>query len=247
MIGRDDDIDDVATALLSGTNLILAGPRRTGKTSVCEAALGRARKRGCYTARLDLFRISDTAELAEALALAVISNRSPARRLVRKARQLGRATLSAAQAAAVLKLQGQFGEAIELALTPGWTAQDPQRALDLALELPERVAVADDRRMILFFDEFPELASERHPFGDPDLVTKRMRAVQENRATPKAGLQAKSGAPPVFARCEAVSQPLGSRKVHMQIGAIRQLGIRTSGDRYAREGLARPGQGADCR
>jgi hypothetical protein len=177
MIGREDDVDDVATALLSATNLILAGPRRTGKTSVCEAALGRARKRGCYTARLDLFRISDTAELAEALALAVISNRSPARRLVRKARQLGRATLSAAQAAAVLKLQGQFGEAIELALTPGWAAQNPQRALDLALELPERVAVADDRRMILFFDEFQELASERHPFGDPDLVTKRMRAV----------------------------------------------------------------------
>ena len=177
MIGRGDDVQEISTALVGGTHLIVAGPRRTGKTSVCEAALGRARRRGCYTARLDLFRIADAAELAEALALAVIANRSPAHRVIRRARELGRSALSAAQAAAVLKLQSQLGEAIEVAITPGWAAPDPVRALDLALELPERVAVADDRRLILFFDEFQELASDRRPYGDPDQVTKRMRAV----------------------------------------------------------------------
>lgn len=176
MIGRQDDVRELATALVGGTHLILAGPRRTGKTSVCDAALARAHQRGCYVVRLDLFRIADSAELAEALALGVLANRSPLRRLIRKARELGRAALSAAQAAAVLKLQGQFGEAIEIAITPGWAAQDPQRALDLALALPEQVAVADDRRLILFFDEFQELANARHPYGDPDAVTKRMRA-----------------------------------------------------------------------
>jgi uncharacterized protein len=177
MIGRQDDVDDLVTALVGGTHLILAGPRRTGKTSVCDAALVRARRRGCYVAHLDLFRIADAAELAEALALAVIANRSPAHRLVRRAREVGRAALSAAQSAAVLKLQGQFGEAIELAISPGWAAQDPQRALDLALALPEQIAVADDRRLVLFFDEFQELANVRHPYGDPDMITKRMRAV----------------------------------------------------------------------
>lgn len=177
MIGRGDDVREVTAALVGGTNLIVAGPRRTGKTSVCEAALARARRQGCYTARLDLFRIADAAELAEALALAVIANRSPAHRLVRRARELGRSALTAAQAAAVLKLQSQLGEAMEVAVTPGWAAQDPQRALDLALELPERVAVADGRRLVLFFDEFQELASERRPYGDPDQITKRMRAV----------------------------------------------------------------------
>lgn len=182
LIGRADDVRDVELALAGGTNLILAGPRRTGKTSVCEAALGRLARRGFYTARVDLFRIADTAELAETLALAVIANRSPARRLIRRARELGRAALSTTQSAAVLKLQGQLGEAVELAITPGWAAQDPQRALDLALELPERVAVADGRRMVVFFDEFQELASERRPYGDPDAVTKRMRAIFQ-RAT----------------------------------------------------------------
>lgn len=177
MIGRRDDVRELATALTAGTHVILAGPRRTGKTSVCDAALSRVRQRGCYVARLDLFRIADSAELAEALVLAVLANRSPLRRLLRKVRQLGRAALTATQAAAVVKLQGQFGEAVELAVTPGWAARDPQRALDLALALPEQVAVADGRRLVLFFDEFQELASARRPYGDPDAVTKRMRAV----------------------------------------------------------------------
>jgi uncharacterized protein len=176
MIGRRDDVREISIALTAGTHLIVAGPRRTGKTSVCEAALARAQRQGCYTVRLDLFRIADAAELAEALVLAVIANRSPARRLIRRARELGRNALSATQAAAVLKLQSQLGEVIELAITPGWAAAQPERALDLALELPERVAIADGRRLILFFDEFQELASERRPYGDPDQVTKRMRS-----------------------------------------------------------------------
>lgn len=177
LIGRTDDVAEIATALRNGTNLIIAGPRRTGKTSVCEAALGRLQREGCYVSALDLFRIADAAELAEALALAVIANRSPVRRLVRRARALGRTALTAAQAAAVLKLQAQLGDGIELALTPGWAAQDPQRALDIALGLPERVANADGKRLVLFLDEFQEVAGERQPYGDPDLVTKRMRAV----------------------------------------------------------------------
>ena len=177
LIGRRDDVAEIATRLEAGTHLVVAGPRRTGKTSVCEAALGRLARRGAYTARLDLFRLSDAGELAEAIAAAVIGNRSTAHRALRRARSAGRAALSAAQARAVLKMVGELGEGVELALTPGLAAQDPERALDLALELPERVAVADGKQLILFFDEFQELASARKPYGDPDAVTNRMRAV----------------------------------------------------------------------
>src|SRR5215216_1525984 len=177
LIGRVDDLSEIATRLEAGTHLVVAGPRRTGKTSVCEAALTRARRRGAYVAKLDLFRVSDAAELAEALASAVIANRSAAHRVLRRVRSAGRAALSAAQGRAVLKMVGELGEGVELALTPGLAAQDPDRALDLALELPERVAVADGKQLILFFDEFQELASARKPYGDPDAVTNRMRAV----------------------------------------------------------------------
>jgi uncharacterized protein len=177
LIGRGDDIAEMAARLSAGTHLVVAGPRRTGKTSVCEAALARLARRGAYTAKVDLFRVSDAGELAEALAAAVIANRSAAHLALRRARSAGRAALSAAQAQAVLKMVGELGEGVELALTPGLAAGDPDAALDLALELPERVAVADGRQLILFFDEFQELASARKPYGDPDAVTNRMRAI----------------------------------------------------------------------
>ena len=177
MIGRRDDVREIATRLEAGTHLIVAGPRRTGKPSVCEAALARAGRRGAYTAKVDLFRVSDAAELAETLAAAVIANRSAAHRALRRARTAGRAALSAAQATAMLRLVGELGEGVEIALTPGLAAQDPERALDLALELPERVALADGRRLLLLFDEFQEIAAARRPYGDPDAVTNRMRAV----------------------------------------------------------------------
>jgi uncharacterized protein len=177
LIGRRDDVREITTRLEAGTHLIVAGPRRTGKTSVCEAALGRLRRRGAYVAKLDLFRVSDAAELAEALATAVVANRSGVHRVLRRARGAGRAALSAVQSQMLVRLVGELGEGVELALSPGRAALDPERALDLALELPERVALADGKRLVLFFDEFQELASARRPYGDPDAVTNRMRAV----------------------------------------------------------------------
>ena len=177
LIGRSDDIAEVAARLEAGTHLIMAGPRRTGKTSVCEAALARLARRGAHTAKVDLFRVSDAGELAEAIAAAVIANRSAAHRALRRARSAGRAALSVAQSQAVLKMVGELGEGVELALTPGLAARDPEAALDLALELPERVAVADGKRLVLFFDEFQEVASARRPYGDADAVTNRMRAI----------------------------------------------------------------------
>lgn len=177
LIGRQEDVAELATRLEAGTHLIVAGPRRTGKTSVCEAALTRLERKRLYTAKIDLFRVSDAAELAEAVAAAVIANRSATHRLVRRARSAGRAALSAAQAQAVVKMVGELGEGVEIALTPGLAARDPERALDLALELPDQVARADGRRMVLFFDEFQETASARKPYGDPDALTNRMRAI----------------------------------------------------------------------
>ncbi len=177
MIGRREDVRQVAAALENGTSLVMAGPRRTGKTSVCEAALTRARSRGLYVVAVDLFAIADDAELAEALVTAVLGNRATLRRLLPKARRVGGQALSAAQGAVIMKLKSQLGDAVELALTPGLAARNPQRSLAQALELPQRAAIADGRRCVVFFDEFQEIAGERRPYGDPDALTKRMRAI----------------------------------------------------------------------
>ncbi|HTU88178.1 MAG TPA: ATP-binding protein [Solirubrobacteraceae bacterium] len=177
MIGRRADVTELAVALENGTSVILAGPRRTGKTSVCDAALTRVAGHGLYVAAVDLFDLADAAEFAEELAAAVLRNRPAIRKVLPKVRALGRSALSAAQVALVMKARAELGDGVELALEPGIASRDPDTALRDALELAQRVAIADDKRCVVFFDEFQELAGERKPYGDPDAVTKRMRAI----------------------------------------------------------------------
>lgn len=177
MIGRTTDIREITSALANGTNVVLAGARRTGKTSVCDAVLGRLAKRGLYTISVDLFRIATTAELAEALVASTISNRSALRRTLHQTRRAGRFVADALQTSTVLKSKAQLGEELEIAFSPGLAVRDPERYLDYALALPARIAAADHKQVVVFFDEFQEVASSQRPYGDPDRVTKRMRAI----------------------------------------------------------------------
>jgi len=177
MIGRREDVREVAAALLGGRHTILAGPRRTGKTSVCDAALGEVERQGAYVVAVDLFRIASAAELAEALVTATISNRSGLRRIVHQARRAGRVVADAAGMSTVVKSKTQLGEELEIAFTPELAAREPVRYLDYALSLPGRIAQADGKQVVVFFDEFQEIAGPHAPYGDPDRVTKRMRAM----------------------------------------------------------------------
>lgn len=177
MVGRQDEVAAVARSLQGGGNLIIAGPRRTGKTSVCDAALGRLADGGCYVAAVDLFRLADTADFAEQLVLSTIANRNSLKRLAHKARRAGRALADAAALTATVRARAELGEELDLAFRPGLAARDPDRYLAYALELPQRIASADGRRLVVFFDEFQEITAPRRPFGDPDRLTKRMRAI----------------------------------------------------------------------
>lgn len=177
MIGRQDDVDEIAATLAGGGHVVIAGPRRTGKTSVCDAALEKVRERDCYVVAVDLFRIASAAELAEALVAATIANRSALRRILHQARQAGRLVADAAGMSAVVKSKTELGEELEIAFTPELARRDPERYLDYALALPGRIADADGRRVVVFFDEFQEVAGSRAPYGNPDALTKRIRAI----------------------------------------------------------------------
>lgn len=177
MIGRKDDVREISTALESGSNLVVAGPRRTGKTSVCDAAVGRLERKGFYTVSIDLFRIASAAEFAETLVAATISNRSALRRVIHQTRRAGRVVADALHASAVIRSKTQLGEEIEIAFAPGLAARDPDRYLDYALALPGRIAQADHKQVVVFFDEFQEVGGPHEPYGDPDRLTKRMRAI----------------------------------------------------------------------
>jgi hypothetical protein len=177
LIGRAEDVREIATSLMAGINLVVAGPRRTGKTSVCEAAVARAKRAGYYTVSLDLFRIANAAQFAEALVASTIANRPRLLRILHRAREAGRVVADAAGTTLVIRAQAELGEEIEIAFKPGLADRDPDRYLEYALGLPQRIAAADGKHVIVFIDEFQEVANPRKPYGDPDMVTKRMRAV----------------------------------------------------------------------
>src|SRR5947208_1758967 len=177
MIGRETDVRELATGLAAGSNLIVAGPRRSGKTSVCDAALTRVARRALYTISVDLFRIASAAEFAETLVAAAIANRSALRRVMHQTRRAGRFMADALHTSAVAKSKAQLGEELEIAFTPGLAACDPERYLDYALALPGRIAEADNKPTVVFLDEFQEVGSPTQPYGDADRLTKRMRAI----------------------------------------------------------------------
>lgn len=186
LIGRNEDVREIATTLVGGSHLIISGPRRTGKTSVCDAALRNLEGESSYVVEIDLFRIASAAELAEVLVARTIANRSALRRIVHQAREAGRLVADAAGVSAVVKSKTELGEELEIAFTPQMARRDPERYLDYALALPGRIAEADGKRIVVFFDEFQEIAGSRAPYGDPDALTKRMRAIFQR--SPKVSL-----------------------------------------------------------
>ncbi len=180
LIGRADDVDAIASALLGSINTVLAGPRRLGKTSVARAALEICRREGVYTVAVDLFKQPDALQLAESLTVEALANRPKVRQLVASARQAPARARQVAAMTATVRLKQELGDAVELAFSPTVGTVPADRALRDALELLERIASADGRRLVLFLDEFQELAAPRKPYGDPDAVTRQLRAVLQD-------------------------------------------------------------------
>jgi uncharacterized protein len=177
MIGRAGDVEEIAAALAQGTNVVLAEPRRTGKTSVCEAAVDLLRRDGFYTASVDLFLISDIDQLAEALVEQVFANRPLLRKALHAAKAKGVAVYDAVSLSATVRVPNEL-EGIDFTVLPR-VRHDPVAYLDYALALPEKIAVADERRLVLFVDEFQDVdrIGDNHGRGWSDELKRRMRAV----------------------------------------------------------------------
>ncbi len=162
VVDREAYLESTIARLRDGHSIYIAGPRRTGKSSVAGALLEHFRRDGFSTCQLDLFAITDQADFAARLAEAVLMNR-------RDGWRLGQRPLSIEPS---LTAKG-FPPEVKVALGFKVGAPDPEPAavLDRALELPERVASRDKRGMIVAFDEFQEVEK----LGGAELL-KRMRA-----------------------------------------------------------------------
>ncbi len=179
MIGRQSDVEQVASALLGGGNVVLAGPRRTGKTTVADAVLEACRTDGAYTAAVDFFDLADASGLAQDLTAQLLSNRPGLQRAIHDATGAGRGMLAALRQAAVVRARQDLGDGVEMVFEIGPDRQDPDshERLRVALDLAERLAQRDNRRVVIVFDEFQEVVASDKRFGDADRVTRLMRAV----------------------------------------------------------------------
>ncbi|HET9162092.1 MAG TPA: hypothetical protein VFN89_01435 [Solirubrobacterales bacterium] len=148
-------------------------PRRTGKTTVCDAALDRLRGEGWYAASVDLMHPSGAAGLAQDINRALLGCRPQFRRALAEARNAWERLSDRVRAQALVDL----GEGVTIAFGSKPAQVDPEAALEAALSLPQRLAEKDGRPVALFIDELQELAAPAAPFGDPERLQARMRAI----------------------------------------------------------------------
>lgn len=159
LIGRGDDIAHIEQQLRAGINVVLASPRRTGKTTVCDSVTaGLAADDGSfYVARLDLFEVDGIGQMADELIAATVSNRPALRKALHAARRSGRTLYESVGVTLTPKLLGA-GEidGIDIGVLSR-LPDDPVAHLDYALALPQRVAAADNKRLVLYIDEFQDV------------------------------------------------------------------------------------------
>src|SRR5258707_1563146 len=114
MIGRETDVDRVAMALLGGVNTVLAGPRRTGKTTVADAAMAICAEEGAYVAAVDIFQAPDAAALAHRLTLQLLANRPSLIRAIADSVRAGRSVLEALRTTVSYRAREDLGQDIEI-------------------------------------------------------------------------------------------------------------------------------------
>ena len=152
LVGRERYIQASVERLLDGQNLLVAGPRRIGKTSVMFEVLRRLRKKGANTAYVDVLGATSLRGLGERLADSLLQQQTGLARTMEHAK----AVASGAKLTAKVRYE-HIELAIELA-----REQNELKFFEAALELPQTLASRAKRRVVVTFDEF-QAASRLHP------------------------------------------------------------------------------------
>ncbi len=169
LVGRLPFIDALVARLEEGNSVMLAGPRRIGKTSLAEEALRRLKDKEYYTLSVDCFSIRDKEHLAERIMEECLANRTGLPKTLaavrERLRQFGPVPVS-------LKLQDLE---MEVRLFVSKKAS-PDELLDQALEFPQKLAEKDNKRVIVLFDEFQDMS-----IVAGENIFKRMRAAFQHQ------------------------------------------------------------------
>lgn len=144
LVGREPYIRQAVSRLGDGEHLLIAGPRRIGKTSVMLEVLRRLGRKGVVAAYVDCLGATDIRGLGERLAAALLTalegrpgGFEDARAMAAGARPRGKIRM----------------EHLELVM-PAIRETSAQRAFDATLDLPRVVAARTGKRVVVALDEF---------------------------------------------------------------------------------------------
>jgi AAA ATPase domain len=140
VIGRDGDIEEIERRLHERMHTMLVGPRRIGKTTVCEAVCERLRAKGLLIVKVEVPERADAAVLLQLIVdrCGRTSRTAVGRRLLRSARPL------------VERILADHGLPLDLSELG---AEPRAAATRTVLSLPGMLAQESGRPVVLFFDE----------------------------------------------------------------------------------------------
>jgi hypothetical protein len=144
LVGRETYLRRLIDRLEDGNHVLVAGPRRIGKTSIILEALRRMRSRGAHTAYVDCLGATDLRGLGERLVDAVLQNVSGVERSFEQAKAI------AAGMRPTVKVRYEH---VELALQLA-RETNAQRFFEGALDLAQALAKRTGKRVVVVFDEF---------------------------------------------------------------------------------------------
>ncbi|MGI6120502.1 MAG: AAA family ATPase [Desulfosporosinus sp.] len=151
IVDREDFLVSLGTRLLEGQSIMLAGPRRIGKTSLALEVLRRLKTKGSYVGFVDLFRYNKKKELALAIIDACLENRSGISKTTAALKDgLKKIAGGAKLTAKVQDLEVAFGLSNE-------SRMSDDELFAYALQLPEILAKKDKKHITVVFDEFQEI------------------------------------------------------------------------------------------
>lgn len=178
LVGRGEIIADMTAALKAGQNLLLAEPRRMGKTSVVYEVLRRFSLEGYLTAMVDVSACS-----AQSFPEALLAEIAPKAKGFPRFAELVKKWLADRAFVLKLKLPGDLQQEVELAaeLVRPEGVQTP--SLSGALDFIEQLAVRRGSRAIIALDEF-QAARKFNRKGEADVfAVMRSRIIRQEQVS----------------------------------------------------------------
>lgn len=160
MIGRTLAATALAQRLENGLHTVVPGSRRTGKTSICEAALQRVNANDAfYCTVIDLELVDSAMVLARRVLQAVLAHSARHHAVAQTASEvLGESRGALARSIASMILPSEIADIFNILADGDQRPKTPEEILESSIRKASELAEDDGVHVVLFLDEIQRLA-----------------------------------------------------------------------------------------